>query len=358
MNLVSKWYSTLFTYVWVFNTGRGLSIFMRLPHNVGIVYDLGASDDFSPSIFIGEKIVPYLTRYSGCPIGQCFLSHPHSDHISEIDAISGDRDTSRLYPYLITCPNDKVEGQEVDFDRLVNDDNRELIGKYRAVYSKRTPPLQTLQNCVPCGVPNVEYGFYYLVPSRVDFIHEASDQDYGNGLSLVFYLRHGNQTLLIPGDITPEVFDCVIDGKKDVERRYLIFGSSAQPNDWHSRTSTQPTLQELLDRQRLSVLVAPHHGLESCFSEKLFASLKGGMPMINVISEKRHLSDSDGKVDERYQLETAASGLDVDIDEKIERGRRSVSTRDGHHILLVFQGTNAAPRVYLRKTAKDLLNIA
>ena len=357
MSIIAPWRNTPYTYVWVFNTGRGLSICIRFPHNIGIIYDLGASDEFSPATFVAKNIVPYLTSYSSCFVAQCLLSHPHADHIYEIDAISGGNREPKLSPALVTCPNDKVVGERVDFDRLTNSDNRELIGKYRTLYSNLTPPLQTLQNLVPCGIPNLEYGLYYLAPPSVDVIHEASDQHYGNGLSLVLYLRHGHQTILLPGDITPEVFDPVIDGRKDVERRYSIFGPSLQPGDWHTSTSSQPILAKLLGERGLSVLVAPHHGLESCFSEKLFSAMRGGKPMINVISEKRHLSDTEGKVDSRYQAEAGASGLDVNIDGKIERCRRSVSTRDGHHILLVCQGTTAAPRVYLRKTAEELLNI-
>ena len=352
-----RWYQKIYTYIWIFNTGRGLSVCIRLPHNIGVLYDLGASDEFSPAAFIAENIAPHLTRYSGCAIAQCFLSHPHADHISEIDAISGDANKSKLYPWFLTCPNDKVAGESVDFDRILNNDNRELIGKYRSTYAQRTPPLQTIQNIGPCRVPNVEYGFYYLVPPKVNCIHSTNDQHYGNGLSLVFYLRHGSQSILIPGDITPDVLDLVLEGQTGVVKRFSVFGQSETHGDWHSSTSTQPTLRDLLADHGLSVLIAPHHGLESCFSRKLFEAMRGGKPMINVISEKRHLSESDGKVDNRYQNEAGASGIKVDIDGYIDSNRRSVSTRDGHHILLVFQGTNLTPRVYLRKNPLDLLQI-
>ena len=357
MTIGKKWYNTFYTYVWVFNTGRGLSICVRFPHNVGILYDLGSAEEFSPTDFIAEKIAPHLARYSSCAIAQCFLSHPHADHISGIDAISGDKNIAKLYPTLVTCPNDKIVGEEVDFSRLTNADNKELISKYRALYARRNPPLQTLQNNVPCNVPNVEYGFYYLMPSSVDVIHESSDQHYGNGLSLVLYVRHGHQSLLVPGDITPEVFHPVIDGRYDVEKRYSVFGQSNLIGDWHIKTSNQPSLKRLLYDRGLSVLIAPHHGLESCFSEKLFATIRGGKPMINVISEKRHLSESDGKVDDRYQKEIGSMGLDVDVEGTVYPKRRSVSTRDGHHILCIFQGTGGAPRVYLRKDPIDLLRI-
>lgn len=351
-----KWSQNIFTYIWIFNTGRGLSICIRFPHNIGIMYDLGKSDSFSPTEFVNDNIAPHLTQYSKCSIAQCFLSHPHADHIGEIGSIVKDSKQRNLYPALLTCPNDKCDGEKVNFMRIINDENKQLLDIYRNLYSDRTPPLQTLQDSVRCGVPNVEYGFYYMKPPRVDAIHKGSDQDYGNGLSLVLYLRHGNQSLLIPGDITPSVLEQVIEGKTDIEKRYFRFDRPAGGELWHTSTSNQPTLRDLLGVRGLSVLVAPHHGLQSCFSERLFEVMKGTKPMINVISEKRHLSLTDGKVDERYQKESGALGLGVDIEGSVEY-RRSVSTRDGHHILLVFRGTDACPKIYLRKNPYDLLSI-
>ncbi len=172
----------------------------------------------------------------------------------------------------------------------------------------------------------------------MNYIHNNNDQNYGNGLSLVLYLRHGNQSILFPGDITPEVLERVLKGQTGVVKRFSVFGQSNANGDWHSSTSTQPTLRDLLGDRGLSVLVAPHHGLESCFSRKLFEAMQGGKPMINVISEKRHLTESDGKVDNWYQNEAGASGIRVDIDGYIDSNRRSVSTRGGHHIYSFFKG--------------------
>jgi len=352
-----NWWDTFYTYVWIFNTGRGLSVCIRLPHNVGIIYDLGSSDEFSPADFITEHIAPELAKYERSSIAQCVMSHPHADHIMEVDAtIERDGTKPPLYPRLLTCPNDICPGEEVDFDRIKTDDNAELISAYRASYDGREPPLQTIQDKVSCNVPNVEYGLYYMVPPGVGAIHENDDQLYGNGLSIVLYLRHGNQSILIPGDITPEVLERVLLGEKSVERRYTYFsgGPDDIPFDLFERTSEQPILAELLSKHGLSVLVTPHHGLESCYSEDLFEMIDGNKPLVNVISDKRHLSDSDGQVDQRYQSEDGAVGLKVDVEGRIE-DRYSVSTRDGHHILIVFKGSDRLPHIYLRKDPEDLL---
>ena len=355
-----KWYETFYTYIWIFNTGRGLSLCVRFPHNIGIVYDLGSSEEFSPIDFIREHIAPKLTPYNKSPIAQCFLSHPHADHVGEV-ARTYDRDDEKasLVSSLLTCPNDKSEEEKIDFDRIINDDNRELIDIYRGSYEKRTPPLQSLISDGKAYVPNVEYGFYYLLPNRVDDLHSDSDHKYVNGLSILLYLRHGKNSVLISGDSTPEVTSELLLGGKHVAKRYTYFSNAPAgiPADYHLRTSTQPVLKNLLNDRGLSVLVTPHHGLESCYSPELFEAIKGGKPYINVISEKRHLSDSDGSVDQRYQKAEGAIGVPVDI-EGVKEDRFSVSTRDGHHILIILTGTVSQPYVFLRNDPEDLLKIA
>ena len=79
------WSQTFYTYVWVFNTGRGLSVCVRFPHNVGILYDLGASEDFSPAQSIAKNIAPRLDKYENHSIAQTVLSHAHADPILEIE---------------------------------------------------------------------------------------------------------------------------------------------------------------------------------------------------------------------------------------------------------------------------------
>ena len=73
-----------------------------------------------------------------------------------------------------------------------------------------------------------------------------------------------------------------------------------------------------------------------------------------IISEKRHMTEIDGKIDSRYQTADGASGMYVKIDNK-EDFRYSVSTRSGHHILIIFQGTGGPPKIYLNKDPDELL---
>ncbi|MCZ2080413.1 MAG: hypothetical protein LC130_36055 [Bryobacterales bacterium] len=352
------WSQTFYTYIWVFNTGRGLSVCVRFPHNVGMVYDLGASEDFSPADFIAKNIAPRLDKYENHAIAQTFLSHPHTDHILEIEAIQQGKPLS---PKLITCPNDKVYEEAIDFRRLANGNNEQLLAAYRRTYEKRQPPLQTIKapevgSPYRANVPDVEYGLYYLRPPLVHALHPSNDHHYGNGISLVVYIRHGRSTVLLTGDITPDVFREVLKGRAGVEKRFTYFRANGVPEDFHTRTSTQPVLEKLLGERGLGTLVTPHHGLESCYCPDLFNAIRGNKTYINVISEKRHCP-TDGTVDCRYQSEETSFGCTVNIDGHEDRCR-SASTRNGHHILLILEAGRPQPYVFLRSDAYDLLTIA
>lgn len=353
MVITTDWWTTTNTYVWVFNTGRGLAICIRLPNNYGIIFDMGCSEDFSPAAFVRDHLAPRFTQYCGRSIAQCLLSHPHADHILECaEAVPQERNL--LHPQLLTCPNDKIPSEAVDFRRLINRDNEELLRTYRGAYAKRNAGLQSIDPAMPCPARDVECGMYYMRPPAVNAVHPTDDQYYGNGLSIALYFRHGPHSILIPGDLTPDVMSPLLRGDKTIERRYSVLG---QPNgNWHTTSSNQPTLRQLLGERGLSILVAPHHGLQSCYSQELFDSITGGKPILNVVSEKRHMGENDGAVHPRYQSAEGAFGMEVD-NEGYSEFKYSASTRNGQHILIAFKDWEAAPHVYMRAEATDLLRI-
>jgi hypothetical protein len=190
-----------------------------------------------------------------------------------------------------------------------------------------------------------------------DELHSDDDNKYGNATSIMLYLRHGLNTILFPGDMTPEGMEEILDDGEGVEKRFTTFEPSFSRNhpDWHETTSDQPGLGTLLDEHGLSILVAPHHGLESCFSPILYDTMKDGQPQLVVISEKRHTRPQDGEIHADYRGNKGAIGLNVWKDGKREK-THSLSTVNGHHILIVFNGTGV-PKVYAENDPNDLLDV-
>lgn len=363
MNKVPHWVWTCKSYIWIFNVGRGLSVFIRTALNQGILYDLGCNQDFSPTDFVLKNILPHLDKYKNSKMAQTIISHPHADHISEIKMLlSDDSNDSPFYSSLHTCPHDKKEGSEhpeaLDWNRIKNPDGSEQnINIYKKLYATRSLPLQTICYESPRSVPNLEYGLFYIRPPVVNKIHPENDQNYGNGTSLVLYYKHGFHSVLIPGDITPDCLKSILDEGDGMEKRYTIFDriKSAENQNWHNLTGDQPSLKTLLKDNGLSILVAPHHGLESSYSEDLYNTIKDGKPGLVLISDKRHISDTDGSIDNRYQSSDGAIGLNVDIEGEVQK-RYSVSTRDIKHILISLEGSDRTPKVYLDADPYKLLD--
>lgn len=339
-------------FVVIFDVGRGNATFIRTPLNHGMIVDLSTSSEFSPGDFIEKNFLPYLNTFEKRSIAQAVLSHPHTDHISDCERLGA----GKLYAHYVTCPNDKVAGEEFNWDRVNNIDGTKSLDKYRQLLVGRNPPLRSLEHMSKfTTVPPFEYGLYYLAPPLCDKLHPSDDNEYGNATSIVVYLRYGNNSVLLPGDITPEAMNAVLEELKGTQKRFTVFSQAAQAEhpDWILKTCDQPSLKSLLAKYGLSILVAPHHGLESCYSDELHRAMKDGKPQLVVISEKSKQGKNEGSIHSNYQCEQGASGLNVTVGGIVEKQRRSVTTREGH-VLIRFNGSSV-PRVYIEKVAEDLL---
>ena len=318
--------------IYIFNVGRGLSILCKTPQNHVLIYDLGSTDGFSPinDVYKEKSFFSQMTNYEGKKIAQTIISHPHLDHISNLT------DNNAIFiknnSALITCQNDKSDnkkGQKIDFNMVNNPDySTNQIENYKSLYKDRSLPLRTIdpkvENC------NFKMGYFYLPHNKIIELYD-SDQEYSNSLSIVLYIAYKDYSILIPGDITPEAFKLIIDGK--CEKRYIDCSysiSSTMRMQWTNSTCReQPNLITLLQKYGLTFLVTPHHGLESCFPEYLFNKLGEKKPYLNIASEGKH-TDKSGNIDKRYQNSECAKGIKFG-----EKTRYSLTTRNDGHIKII-----------------------
>jgi beta-lactamase superfamily II metal-dependent hydrolase len=326
----------------VFNVERGLSIYIKTPQNYSIIYDFGSTADFSPTkLYKDSNILEYLSDYSEPSFGskiiaQSIISHPHLDHISDLT------NENTLFigenSFYVTCQNDKdsnKKGQAIDFSRINNpDEAADEIENYKSLYRNRCLPLSTLINYSEENI-NLKIGYYYITSKQAEDLFPNDDQNYSNSLSLVLYLYYNGYSILIPGDITPEAFEIIYNGK--CEKRftdYSIKQSIEKGESWAKETSDQPNLKHLL-KKKLTVLIAPHHGLESGYPEFLFNDLGENKPDIIVISDKRHNAENSGKIHKNYQNGVASLGI-------IHEGKKrySLSTANDGHIKISFKENN------------------
>lgn len=317
--------------VYMFNVGRGLAMLIKTPHDHVIIYDLGSSEDLSPVTDVYRK-PGFLSQMEGSErkIAQCIISHPHLDHIS--DLTDENAEFVNLNSDYVTCQNDKdgnLSGHKIDFSRINNQNADTQIKNYKALYARRELPLRSFD---PNAAADFQLGVYYLKSLTVDELFPSDDQRYSNSLSIVFYLSYCGESILIPGDITPEAFDLILKG--NCEKRFTdcnIYMSSGAKSRWRTLTCNQPNLGDLLKEKGLTVLVAPHHGLESGYPKCLFDLLGDNKPEIILISE-RPQSENSGSVDQRYQNGTCSKGVVLD-----GKTRYSLTTRNDGHIKVCFK---------------------
>lgn len=343
------------TYVWVFSVGRGLSCFIKLGCGYGIMYDIGKASEFESVKFIDTNIKPHLRKHNGRCFAQLILSHPHADHISQIEDLNQDDF------YLITGPNDKCKGEEIDYSRVNNPSNASnLVDEYKKLYANRNPPLQTIvANCSTCSL---EYGIFYFRPPEIEKEFPDDDQLYTNSTSLILYIKHNDSTVLIPGDITPEIFERILNDEPGTEKRYSILktnSGSILGKLQETPSEETPSLGKLLRKYGLTFLVAPHHGLESGFCDALFKNIKDNKVYLNIISERKHREgDNSGEIDKRYQSKEYSRGIDVYTktgESQIKHEKRySISTVTGDHILIKLE--ESSTKAVIAKDPSLLLN--
>lgn len=250
-----------------------------------VLIDLGAKSDFSP---VENFLVPLIKSWKfelwnqehnnwKYIIDQLFLSHLDRDHISDYEKFR-----KIFHPNYMTCPNDNLKQREdfmIDRDKLGNDsDLRNCVlndMRIRVPYSEDTPLISIIN----------EISLFYIKPSIC-----ANNQElingYANNISLVLFFRVWDKTLLIPWDILKEGMS------------YLINNDSQFLN--------------LLSRDGIDYLIAPHHWLQTSFSIELFQTIKWNKTRLNIISEKVREADSNenrSDVDTRYYLSEFSSGI-------------------------------------------------
>lgn len=263
----------------IFNVGGALCSYLNVGDN-RIVIDLGKSEDFNP---VTDFLIPhfkkngYDTDENGkYKVSQLLISHPHMDHISAI------RDFDEYcMPDLVTCPNDKEENDPAELlDLSQFDDKSEEVKKLRAMYKNRELPLRT---SIDEGGDDKQF-LFYIRPGDVETNDDlVTDECYQNNVSLVSLFVINGHHILLPGDIMKNGMKKLIDDN--------------------------PTFRKELEKHRLCILVAPHHGLKSSFPVSLFDTIKDRKTRcLNIVSEKVNNPNDTRVVDSRYSSSDYCDG--------------------------------------------------
>lgn len=313
----------------IFNVGGALSSYGEFDDKRTVI-DLGANQDFSP---VDDFLIP-LSENNKFQIGndnfnsgkfildQLFLSHLDNDHISDYVKFR-----EKFHPTYMTCPNDN-ETQDSIFRIIINfftgeNEARKLVladMKTRTANVPNNPYGMSPSNPLVSTIPGIN--LFYIRPTDCG-ADESLKSGYANNISLVLHAQVRDKTLLIPGDILKEGMKCLIENN--------------------------PTFKNLISTAGIDYLIAPHHGLQTSFSEELFSNMAGNKTRLNIISEKVRVADSDenrSDVDSRYYSSDYSTGDNT-------LGQNAVKTSLGH-IVIDFETAETEIKQYTN--IEDVIN--
>jgi hypothetical protein len=242
-----------------------------------VLIDLWASAEFSPvdNFLIPLSNVWKFPVWTTIPdkwkylINQLFLSHLDKDHVCDYEKFR-----KYFHGVYMTCPNNHPDQHghhivnkdllwvETDLKNLILNDMRST----RNPFTEDTPLVS--------DIPHISL---FYIPPWICETHASLSPCYANNISLVLFFKVWDKTVLIAWDILKTWMEFLIESHTD--------------------------FRNLLTQDWIDYLLAPHHWLQTSFSEKLFQTIKWGKTRLNIISEKVRIADSEenrSDVDTRY----------------------------------------------------------
>ncbi len=309
--------------IWIFDVGHGFAAAILTPAGKWIVIDLGASDDFNPvtDFLLTKKLVKFKDGRK--EISQLILSHPHNDHMTCIKVFK-----KHIHPAYLTVPNDidhenQPSGCKVNWD-LVTNQSDDLTNFLRdKMFPDRRPPLIPSPDDRTNGF---RFEIYYLPPELCENDDNLTKANYTNNLSILARLYYMKNIVLFTGDMMKDGMEKIL-----------------QIND---------KIRSELKKVGVDFLIAPHHGLRSAFSTRLFSAMKDGKTRgLNIISQRPTSAGSTGQVDDRYGSDEFCEGHNVIINGEQKRRHRISTSASGHIRIRLYENGNSV--VVAGKSALD-----
>ena len=243
---------------------------------LNIIFDCGQESETGKNSFkeLANKKLDYL-----------ILTHPHKDHIAALNSNYYTRPT-RL-TRNIHIPQYLIDKQIQD----ANTYDKEIFRKYKQLNNDFTADTPNdISYCNPKNNGNVSIS--HFIPSK-------QNSDDLNDYSVATLLSYKEYKILLMGDNTP----------KNIEELM-------EDDDFKSEI------------ENIDVLLAPHHGRESCYVQEFVSHLK---PTLTIISDSSEIANESAMSKYEYY----SSGMNVMKNGKYEF-RKCVTTRNDGDITLTI----------------------
>lgn len=239
----------------IWDIGHGLSVRIRTPSGQNHLIDAGSDTEFSPA----EHIRDYYWQ-DGDKLDYLIISHFDADHVSGLPDVLEYLGAPSTYLRNKSVPKDEMYGdQTLEYQKAL----ARLDNRYNSPVPFATSPRNREVN-----------GDIDIVSKQLSWDEAGGNR---NNISIVVSYLYGSSLIVFPGDIEPDGWDTLLKERG----RFL---------------------DDQLNRAASRVLVAPHHGRESGFSQAMIDYIR---PDLVVVSDALGA----GETDSRFY--TAGSGLEV-----------------------------------------------
>lgn len=226
----------------IWDVEHEVCIHLVTPNKKHVLIDCDSSQDFSPSIYLNEDLKIDKLYY-------VILSHPHEDHIRDIENVNF------LFDVKVLQRNKKIDlddlkGENEDVDKGENE--------------KRL---------------NAYFDMNKIFKNPVKGEESPRHSKWGSGCTLRTF--HNSDNSLEVNDRSVAVFI-------DFGNERILYGADIKEKGWEELIRNDENFWEYA--QKTTMYIAAHHGNKSGFSSKLFELFK---PKLTIISAGRY-RDFDG----------------------------------------------------------------
>lgn len=268
----------------VFNVEHGFCAFIKSPNNYTLMIDCGSTENFSPIKYVLENEMDGVTKYNGHLLTKFILTHPHDDHLSDIDRLKKD-----LKPGIIL--RQKYDWEEIK----TGDDEYENLDSYVTLQEDYN---QEVINKPTWGM-TLSHGLY-LSPQEARNLDKSK---FINNSSIPTFIEYNGWKIVFPGDL--------------------------EKSGW-IKLLANDSFKNLI--KGTSFFVTSHHGHSSGYCKEIYESM--GKPHFNIVSA----NSRDTSVEDAYSKQENARG----VQHKGEIRYRFSTRNEGNIIIEVDEKGNAS----------------
>jgi len=257
--------------IWVFDVDHGFMAFIRAPSGATLAIDCGLAADFSPTVYIRDKELEEWERCAECPISKLVLTHPHDDHIEDIERLA-----AYLKPHRITR-------QEYDWEEVEAQSQGECQNLHQ---------WEQLLEHYSFPADDPDWGPMKLTHwcLTVDEAKQLNQSKFVNNSSIISIVEIGSFKMTFPGDI--------------------------EKDGWLAKLQDPDFCKAL---SGTDVFVTSHHGHSSGYVPEIYEAM--GKPWFNLSS----IHHGDLSIESAYSTPDSARGVECNGEP-----RYSFTTRKDH----------------------------